>query len=135
MQHAIQNSEPGTLLVEDSPAKLKMEPNASVCFDIPGCCKNRRREAADLDLHAPMLCSDAAPAGAGADADADTAESVLTRMEMTLRLRQCNSSYRRLAGCHQAPRLRSCCRAGEGAAATAPATATTTIITATATAW
>ena len=32
IQHAIRNSEPGSLLVEDS--KLKMDPNASVCFDI-----------------------------------------------------------------------------------------------------
>ena len=60
IQHAIQNSEPGSLLVEDS--KLKMDPNASVCFDNPGCRKNRRREAADLGLDAPMLCSNAVPA-------------------------------------------------------------------------
>ena len=34
MQYAIRNSEPGSLLVEDS--KLKMDSNTSVYFDIPG---------------------------------------------------------------------------------------------------
>ena len=43
-------------LVEDS--KLKMDPNAPVCFDIPGNPggHKRRREAADLGQDAPMLC-------------------------------------------------------------------------------
>ena len=73
MQYAIRNSEPGSLLVEDS--KLKMDSNTSVCFDIPGGRKDRRREAADLGPDAPMLCSDAAPADKDADAVADTADS------------------------------------------------------------
>ena len=49
----------------------------SVCFDIPGCHKDRRREAADLGPDAPMLCSNAAPADKDADSDAvaDTADS------------------------------------------------------------
>ena len=72
MQYAIRNSEPGSLLVEDS--KLKMDSNTSVCFDIPGGRKDRRR---DLGQDAPMLCSDAAPADKDADAAAvaDTADS------------------------------------------------------------
>ena len=73
MQYAIRNSEPGSLLVEDS--KLKMDSNTSVCFDIPGGRKERRREAADLGPNVPMLCSDAAPADKDADAVADTADS------------------------------------------------------------
>ena len=73
MQYAIRNSEPGSLLVEDS--KLKMDPNASVCFDIPGGLKSRRRAAADLGPDVPMLCSDASPADKDADADGDTADS------------------------------------------------------------
>ena len=98
MQHAIRNSDPWSLLVEDS--KLKMDPYSSVCFDIPGGRKNRRREAADLGLDAPMLCSDAAPADKDADADG-------TLMEMTLCLRQWDRRPRRLAKCNQAPRRRS----------------------------
>ena len=73
MQHAIRNSDPGSLLVEDS--NLKIDPKSSVCFDIPGGRKNRRREAADLGPDALMLCSDAAPADKDADAVADTADS------------------------------------------------------------
>ena len=56
-------------------SKLNKDPNASVCFDIPGGRKNRRREAADLDPEAPMRRSDAAPADRDADADADIADS------------------------------------------------------------
>ena len=52
-----------------------MDPYSSVCFDIPGGRKNRRREAADLGPDALMLCSDAAPADKDADAVADTADS------------------------------------------------------------
>ena len=45
-------------------SKLKRDLKASVCFDIPGGNKNRRREAVDLDPDAPMclLQVDAAPA-------------------------------------------------------------------------
>ena len=67
------NLEPGSLLVEDW--KLKMDSNTTVCFDIPGGSKDRRREAADLGPDVPMLCSDAAPADKDADAVADTADS------------------------------------------------------------
>ena len=59
--------------VEDS--KLKMDSNTSVCFDIPGSRKDRRREAADLGQDVPMLCSDAELADKDADAVADTADS------------------------------------------------------------
>ena len=86
MQHVIRNLEPGSLLVEDS--KLKIDPNASVCFDIPGGSKNRMREAADLGPDVLMLCSNVAPVDKDAYADADFADSYHS-MEMTLCLLQC----------------------------------------------
>ena len=46
-----------------------MDPYSSVCFDIPGGRKNRRREAADLGPDALMLCSESSDA-APADKDA-----------------------------------------------------------------
>ena len=50
------------------------DPDAPVCFDIPGGHK-KRREAADLDPDATTRLSVAAPADSDADADADTTAS------------------------------------------------------------
>ena len=100
MQYAIRNSEPGSLLVEDS--KLKMDSNTSVCFDIPGGRKDRRREAADLGPDAPMLC----PMLHRRIRMRMQLLILRTHMEMTLCLRQCDRRPRRLARCHQASRRR-----------------------------
>ena len=119
MQLAIRNSEPGSLLVKDP--KLKMDPNASLCFDIPCCRKNRReKQLIWVWMHwcsAPM-------------------QRLLIRMQMQI-LNHC--CYCELiwrwrsasAGATAAPdawrdaiTLLGCSRAGVGAATTASATAT-----------
>ena len=51
-------------------SKLKKDLNAPVCFDIPSCSKNRRREAADQDQDVLMHSTYVVPA-ADMDADAD----------------------------------------------------------------
>ena len=64
--YAIQNSEPGLLLLREW-SKLKLDPNASVCFDIPGGSEKRKQEATDLE----PLRFNVAPADTDADADAE----------------------------------------------------------------
>ena len=102
MQDAIRNLEPGSLLVEDS--KLKMDPNASVCFDIPGSRKKGRRAIWVLMSRCSALMR-------RRRIRMRTQMMILrAHMEMTLCLRQCyrrGGRARRLEKCNQAPRRRS----------------------------
>ena len=86
-------------------AKLKKDPNSSVCFDIPGSRKNRRREAAELVLIWIRMRRCCAPMRRRLIRMQMQMLTLRTRMQMTLRLRQGNRCHRRLpvARCHQEP--------------------------------